>query len=198
MSYQPSAFSFQLCAISYYSFGYNHTQELSMPNLLDLPLISRIRRNHGLEHATLTTLARRFPNQPMAGYSDLGGFWIIGNLDTEALADAVTEALERLRKGERSLAVHPSCGTNYATAGVLAGTAGALAMLGSGKRLRNKLERLPLAAALATLAIIIAQPLAMIIQSRVTTCGEPGRLALTQIMRQEQGKLILHRVHTKG
>lgn len=169
-----------------------------MPNLLDLPIFSRIRRNHGLEHATLTTLAGRFPRRPLAGYSDPGGFWIVGNVETEALADAATAALERLRKGERSLAVHPNCGTNFAVAGLFAGVAGALAMLGSGRRTRDKLERLPLAAALATLALIAAQPLALMLQARVTTSGEPGDLAITEVLCQPQGKLVIHRVSTKG
>jgi hypothetical protein len=169
-----------------------------MTNLLELPIISRTRRNHGLEHATLTTLARRFPRQPLAGYSDPGGFWILGNVDTEALAECVTEALERLRHGERSLAVHPNCGTNFAVAGLLAGTAGALSMLGSGKRFKDKLLRLPVAALLATVMLVAAQPLAMLIQSRLTTSGEPGALAVTQILRQEQGKLVAHRISTKG
>ena len=168
-----------------------------MPNLLDLSFFSRIRRNHGLEHATLTTLARRFPRQPMAGYSDLGGFWIVGNLDTEAVAEAAMEALERLRKGERALAIHPNCGTNFAVAGTLAGLAGAATMLVGGTR-KQKLERLPLAAVLATVMLVAAQPLAYQVQSRLTTSGEPGGLNITDVLRQEQGKIVLHRVHTQG
>ena len=168
-----------------------------MPNLLDLSFFSRIRRNHGLEHATLTTLARRFPRQPMAGYSDLGGFWIVGNLDTEAVAEAAMEALERLRKGERALAIHPNCGTNFAVAGTLAGLAGAATMLVGGTR-KQKLERLPLAAVLATVMLVAAQPLAYQVQSRLTTSGEPGGLNITDVLRQEQGKMVLHRVHTQG
>ena len=35
--------------------------------ILDIPILSRIRRNHGLEHATLTLLAQRFPYRRMAG-----------------------------------------------------------------------------------------------------------------------------------
>jgi hypothetical protein len=165
--------------------------------MLDLPFFSRIRRNHGLEHATLTTLARRFPRQPMAGYSDLGGFWIVGNLDTEAVAEAAMEALERLRKGERALAIHPNCGTNFAVAGTLAGLAGAATMLVGGTR-KQKLERLPLAAVLATVMLVVAQPLAYQVQSRLTTSGEPGGLNITDVLRQEQGKMVLHRVHTQG
>jgi hypothetical protein len=168
-----------------------------MPNILDLPILSRIRRNHGLEHATLTTLARRFPGHAIGGYSDPGGCWIVGDLDTEAVTEAALEALERLHKGEKSLAVHPHCGTNYAVAGTLAGLAGGLVMLPAGTR-RQKLERLPLAAVLATLALIAAQPLALLVQSRITTSGIPGTLSIIQVTRQEQGKLILHRIHTKG
>ena len=168
-----------------------------MPNILDLPILSRIRRNHGLEHATLTTLARRFPGHAIGGYSDPGGCWIVGDLETEAVTQAALEALERLLKGEKSLAVHPHCGTNYAVAGTLAGLTSALVMLPGGTR-RQKLERLPLAAVLATLALMAAQPLALIIQSRLTTSGEPGSLAITQVTRQVQGKMVLHRIHTTG
>ena len=168
-----------------------------MPNMLDLPILSRIRRNHGLEHATLTTLARRFPRQPMAGYSDMGGFWIVGNLDTEAVTEAAMEALDRLRKGERALAIHPNCGTNFAVAGTLAGLAGAVTMLVGGTR-KQKLERLPLAAVLATVTLVAAQPLAYQVQSRITTSGEPGGLRISEVLRQEQGKVVLHRIHTQG
>jgi hypothetical protein len=168
-----------------------------MPNMLDLPILSRIRRNHGLEHATLTTLARRFPRQPMAGYSDMGGFWIVGNLDTEAVTEAAMEALDRLRKGERALAIHPNCGTNFAVAGTLAGLAGAVTMLVGGTR-KQKLERLPLAAVLATVMLVAAQPLAYQVQSRITTSGEPGGLRISEVLRQEQGKVVLHRIHTQG
>lgn len=163
------------------------------------PLISRVRRNHGLEHATLHTLARRFPRQPMGGYTYPGGFWLVANLPTEAVREAVEEALGRMQAGERSLAVHPFCGTNFVTTGTLAGLAGAAAMLGAGPRKRDKLDRLPLAAALATLALIVAQPLAMTIQAHVTTSGEPGALQVKRITRlQPGGRFTIHHIETQG
>jgi hypothetical protein len=134
----------------------------------------------------------------MGGYSDPGGFWLIGNLSTEAVQAAVEEALGRMQAGERNLAVHPNCGTNFATAGALAGMAGAAAMLGAGKRTRDKLERLPLAAALATLALMIAQPLALTIQARITTSGEPGAMEVKRIRRMQPGRLTIHRIETRG
>jgi hypothetical protein len=161
-------------------------------------MFSRIRRNHGLEHATLNVLARSYPSTSLAGHSDFNGFWIIGNVPQEALASAAAEALARLRAGERYLAIHPGCGTNYATSGVLAGSAAALAMLGAGKRKRDWLERLPLATMLATLALIVSQPLGMAVQANLTTSGEPGDLRITQIKQSRQGRFPAFRILTQG
>ncbi len=129
--------------------------------ILDYAPISRVRRNHGLEHATLHVLSERHPGRPLAGHSDLGGFWIIGDLSMEELSSAIQEARARLESGESKLAVHPNCGTNFATSGVLAGLAAAAVMFGVGKRARDNLDRLPLAILVATLALIVSQPLGM-------------------------------------
>ena len=174
------------------------TTPITNQGILESPMISRVRRNHGLEHATLQMLSRQFPHLAMAGYSYPGGFWLVGNVPTETIQLAVEEALGRLRNGEHELAVHPGCGTNYLTTGVLAGLAGGLGMVGVGKRRRDRLERLPLVFALATLGVIISQPLGRALQERVTTDGHPGRLHVIEIMRFEQGRMVLHRVRTRG
>lgn len=167
-------------------------------DVLEFSPFSRLRRNHGLEHATLHLLSQRRPGRPLAGYSDLRGFWIVGDVTMEDLDAAVSEALQRLNTGESQLAVHPYCGTNFVTAGVLAGGAAALAMFGAGKRLRDKLDRIPLAMSLATLALIFAQPLGMTLQKEITTCGVPGALRLVRIIPQKRGHLTAHRVLTEG
>lgn len=169
-----------------------------LTNLLEIGPISRVRRNHGLEHATLHILARRLPRRSLAGYSDPGGFWILGDVPTEMLEAAVHEALGRMRAGEHHLAVHPNCGTNFVTSGTLAGVAGGLAMLGAGPRWQDKLERLSLAAVLATLALIAAQPLGLILQARLTTSGQPGNLQVSGIRLERRNGATLHRVITRG
>jgi hypothetical protein len=167
-------------------------------SVLNQRSISRIRRNHGLEHATLTILAQRFPDTPMAGRSNTGGFWLLGEVPTEAVQEAVTEALARLKAGEHHLAVHPHCGTNYVISGSLAGLAGASAMSGVGPRFRDKLDRIPLAASLATLALIVSQPLAIMVQAHLTTSGEPGDLEVVEITAIRRGGLMAHHVITQG
>lgn len=166
-----------------------------MNNLLEVPTISRIRRNHGLEHATIHLLTEAKPGRSVAGHSDAGGFWILGELDTVELTETVREALARLQGGERSLAVHPNCGTNFATYGVFASLGAFLAMVGA-KRTRDKLERLPMAAVFATLGIIVSQPLAYRLQQRVTTSGDPQGLNIVRVVRSEFGGRTAHRVET--
>jgi hypothetical protein len=167
-------------------------------SFLESEPLGRIRRNHGLEHATLHMLARRYPRRSMAGHSSPSGFWILGDVSTEDLQAAVDEALERLQSGEQSLAVHPNCGTNFVTTGVLAGLAGALAMFGAGKRVRDKLERLPLAMVLSTLTLMLSQPLGLWVQERVTTNGDPGALRVMKIIPTQRGRLKAHHVITQA
>lgn len=166
--------------------------------ILEYAPISRVRRNHGLEHATLHVLAERHPGRPLAGHSDLSGFWIIGDLTAEDLASAIQEARLRLESGESKLAVHPNCGTNIATSGVLAGLAAAVGMFGVGKRARDNLDRVPLAILLATLALIVSQPLGLKLQEHVTTSGAMGLLRVVDIIPRLQGKVTAHRVLTEG
>jgi hypothetical protein len=172
--------------------------QINLPGILELPMVSHIRRNHGLEHATLHMLALKLPNTMLVGHSDISGFWIIGEVPSEVLHAAVQEAIARLRSGEHQLAIHPNCGTNYVTAGALAGLAGAAAMLGPGKRWQDKLLRLPFAAALATIALLIAQPLGLLLQARLTTSGDPGTLEVVSITHRSQGHMTVHRIQTRG
>ena len=167
-------------------------------SLVNIPWFSRIRRNHGLEHATLHVLSKRYPGYSVAGHSDHKGFWLIGDFSTEVIEAAVQDALQRMRSGDENLAVHPNCGTNIATAGTMAGIAGAASMFGVGPRKRDKLDRLALAATLATVALIFAQPVGLFIQKYFTTSGVPGNLEVLEIIPSQRGKIKAHRILTKG
>ena len=134
----------------------------------------------------------------MGGRSDFRGFWLIGDLTEGDVKEAAHEALQRLKAGENKLAVHPNCGTNIATAGSLAGLAGVMGMLGVGSRKRDKIERLPVVAVFATMALIFAQPLGMRVQKILTTCGVPGDLEILEIIPSKRGRFKAHRVLTKG
>jgi hypothetical protein len=161
--------------------------------ILQFQPIDRVRRNHGLEHATIHVLSGR-KRRSLAGYSDTKGFWLMGDLDTADVEAGVNEALHRMKHGEPDLAVHPGCGTNYVTAGAFGALAAFVAFFGA-KTLIDKLARLPLAMALVTGALIFAQPVGLKLQAEITTDGHVRDLAVASVKKVRDG---LHRVETVG
>lgn len=173
--------------------------ESEFPSPLDWGPISLIRRNHGLEHATINLLSLRYPGRSFAGHSDSKGFWIIGEISTDELAEVAQQALSRMNAGEHNLAIHAHCGTNAVTTGVLAGSAVWLATLRTENNWHKKIDRLPWLITLVTAAVIISQPLGPKVQEKVTTSGTPGTLIIKQIVRYERdipGRPAMHRVQT--
>lgn len=168
-----------------------------LSRLLSVPVIDRTRRNHGLEHATITLLSQRQRGVSLAGRSTPSGFTLYGDVTTEAVADAAQTALARMRAGERHLAVHPNCGTNFVTAGFAAALAAFLGFTGA-RDWRARAERLPLVATLATLALILAQPLGLVLQRDVTTSGDVRDMEIVAVERQDQLGLPVHVVTTRG
>jgi hypothetical protein len=162
--------------------------------------VSRMRRNHSLEHATLNVLAQHRPRLRLAGYSDAGGFWLAGDVPIDDLQHAVGEALARLQNGESALAIHAHCGTNYVVPGFLAGTAAWLAMLGNDKNdnLGKKLDRWSLVVLLVTVVMLVSRPLGPVFQQKVTTDARVEGMQITEIIRSERGQMVLHRITTSG
>jgi hypothetical protein len=160
-------------------------------------LLSRIRRNHALEHATIHVLSSQNPKTSIVGRSDSQGFFIYADLPKEIIEKGAHTALHRLRSGEKNLAVHPNCGTNLLTAGVLSGAAAYFSIHGSEDR-EHKLERLPLAIMSAIMGLIVAQPLGMRIQKHLTTNPDPGTLEIFSVERLRSGKGRIYRVKTRS
>src|SRR5512136_3155836 len=150
-------------------------------NLLEYPLILSTRRNHALEHATIHVLSALKPGRPLAGRSTPFGFYLYADVGDEDVQTAVYDALNRLERGEKRLAVHPGCGTNYLTSGAAAGLS-ALTVLSIGDR-KARWSRLPDVLIAATLALIVAQPLGPKLQERITTCADMGDLEIVAVRR---------------
>ncbi|MCY3833083.1 MAG: DUF6391 domain-containing protein [Chloroflexi bacterium] len=162
------------------------------------PYILRVRRNHGLEHATIHILNQR--NYKLSGRSSDSGFVLLGEVPTEQVESAVAEALRRLKAGERKLALHPNCGTNLVTAGFLAT---ALAFLGfAGRGLRRSWERFPSMMVAMMAVVLLSTPLGMSLQRHFTTEGDVGELELVSVRRESKTlplngqRITLHRVVT--
>jgi len=168
-----------------------------LDRLLSSPILSRIRRNHGLEHATIHVLSQRYPGTPLVGRSDVRGFFLYTQLPIEVVRQSITEALERMRAGEHRLAIHPNCGTNFLTAGVLATMASYFSLYGGrDERWQDRLARLPLAVFVTSMALILAQPLGNAAQLHLTTQGDPEGLQVDAIVPLRRGRNKLYRILT--
>jgi hypothetical protein len=165
--------------------------------LLKLPLILETRRNHALEHATIHILAGKHPHRHLMGHSNPTGFFIVGNLETEDVKAAVTQALTRLRAGESRLAIHAGCGTNLATTALLAGTAAWVPLSGS-KSLRRRLWMLPFALSFGLLGYMLSQLLGPWLQANVTTEAEMGSLRIEDVDPIQRRGVAVHRVVTSS
>jgi hypothetical protein len=167
-----------------------HITRRGSMNVLDTPAIRRLRQNHALEHATVHLLVRRAPVR-LVGRSDLGGFWLYGNVDTRHVAEAATEALSRLGGGEVNLAVHPRCGTNLAVAAMLSGVAamGAASMPISSRAVRLGAFFLAMAGITS-----VAGPMGLMTQRHVTTIADVSDLTITAVRRRIMGRVMVHRV----
>ncbi len=153
-------------------------------------ITQRTRQHHGIEHATIHILSGRFPGRRFTGLSDPTGFTIFGDVDEQAMRRAAGDALLRLQAGEKSLAIHPNCGTNLATTGVLATVA---AMIGAAGRGRGLLDKFATALLLVIPAIVVSRPIGMRIQAYTTT-GDVGDRWLVDIRPIKIGGVRAHRV----
>lgn len=154
-------------------------------------MISRIRRNHGLEHATIHVLTEKFKQFSAQGNSDHRGFSlnIYGDIEDYQVEAAVREAHARLRNGEHQLAVHPNCGTVLVTTAALATLAVQLVFgvdsLRTESSSNNKLATIfntgPMAVLMVVLAIIVSRPLGMKLQAQYTTDGRIGDMEIVRV-----------------
>lgn len=158
-------------------------------------VVRRIRRNHALEHATVTLMLERGVSPPIGGYSTPGGFFIVGSLPTDELAQIVAEALDRLNAGQRDLAVSPHCGTNMATGALITGLLTRVVAL-RGRMSRRK--RLPLVIAAVVAGGLLSKPIGSAIQRRYTTLADMDGLEVVGIRKAWPGERPrLHRVSTR-
>lgn len=152
---------------------------------LNLSTIRRIRRNHGLEHATIHVLSKTLKNRSMAGRSTSTGFYMYGNVTSDELSQAANEALQRMRSGEHTLAIHPNCGTGLVTAGVMTSIAALVGTAGMKQSFWDRISRLPTVILLSTMSLILAQPVGLAFQQHFTTLGEPGDLEIVDVSKSE-------------
>ena len=135
-----------------------------------------VKQNHALEHATIVLLSRQFPDVRLAGISFAAGFFVFGEVPTEAILPAAEEALNLLRTTSPEMAIHERCGTNLAVTSLLAGAA-AMAVA----KLRRPYGSFNNVVMATTAALILGRPLGLTVQRYVTTQTPNASMVITGV-----------------
>ena len=151
-----------------------------------------VRRNHGLEHATVAVLFARRGPQRLAGRASGNGFFIVGKVDAGILESCAQEALKRLKGGESGLVVSPMCGTNLVVTGGVCAVATMVSLTLS--REKKTQQRLGDAISASTIGALASQPLGRLVQERITTLADHGD---TEIVNVRQFTPWLLKVYTR-
>jgi hypothetical protein len=155
-------------------------------------LLSRTRRNHALEHATIHMLSEQHKNFSAQGNSNHRGFYlnIYGDIGEEQVRAAVDEAHQRMKGGQHHLAVHPNCGTVLLTTAAMGALASQTAFgLEQRRQQRQKMDMnvfvngLPGAILAGVLSLILSRPVGMALQEKLTTEGDLGNLVVVSVKR---------------
>jgi hypothetical protein len=154
-------------------------------------ILNTIRRNHALEHATITLMLAEQGPMRVVGRAGTDGFFVYANVTKEKLERFAHTALERLQGGEAGLAVSPLCGTNIAVGGILAGAASYLAI---GSSRKGGLDAVSRAVIAGMLAVVAAQPLGRIVQKNYTTSPDLEGVRIVSV--EPVGRFGVHKVRT--
>ena len=155
---------------------------------------AKTKRNHGLEHATISLLLLPSASgRPVAGYSIPAGFLVLGDIPTQQVEESAHEALRRMQAGEGNLAVSPFCGTNIVVGAALATMAslGGYRMAGGGSRGLSR------AFSNTMFAIVASRPLGRFVQKRCTTSADVGSMSIRSVKRHRLGPITMHWVATR-
>ncbi|NMB41632.1 MAG: hypothetical protein GX996_06830 [Firmicutes bacterium] len=84
--------------------------------LVKIAFNKKLRANHALEHATINVIEERLGCLNLAGLGQENGFIIQGPVDPYIVEEAARIGLQRLKGGEKGLALHKRCGTSMLAA----------------------------------------------------------------------------------
>ncbi len=156
---------------------------LSAPlQLLEIFFKKTVRKNHSLEHATANVLEEHLGPLNISGYAKEDGFYLMGDLPAYQLVlEAAQIGLERMKRGERDLAIHPRCGTSIVAANLLF----SLVFLGT-LFLTGYLSLINIVGAIVV-AHLLGRPFGTVLQRYVTTTPDVSDMEILGIVAERHG-----------
>lgn len=146
-------------------------------SLLWVAFNKRVRQNHALEHATVNVIEEKFGRTNLSGYAVKDGFKLFGstNLPPELIYQAAQIGLERLKSGEKHLAIHNRCGSSLLITNFLFAVLIIAAFMGT------KIFKLSYLLIALVVINFLAKPLGRLTQRWITTSTDVRNIVITQL-----------------
>ena len=139
--------------------------------------VTAVRRNHAIEHATVSVLLSEHSPTPFGGVATPAGFLIFGDISKDDVERAAESALKRLKEGQNHLAISKFCGTNLVISAVVAGTVTAIVS----QRSKGKLRYFRAAALGMLAAAVLSGSLGNEVQKKITTLASMGDTEIRRV-----------------
>ena len=160
--------------------------------IYQIAINSKLKKNHGLEHATINILEKEYGYTKLAGYAEENGFYIMGVNNTAYVEEAAKKGLELMKKGKNNLAIHKRCGTSMTVANFISAVIFLLLLFTSGYfSLLNMIIAI-------LIANLIGPYLGQLIQQKFTTTSQVKEMEIknsyfsqTNSLFNQQGKIFV-------
>tara|TARA_B100000686_G_scaffold1981_1_gene2204 strand:- start:207 stop:734 length:528 start_codon:yes stop_codon:yes gene_type:complete len=155
-------------------------------------LTLNIRRNHAIEHATVSILTEQISKSAVIGFAVPSGFIIYSKSSKDEILSAANNGLNLMKTGDSEISISQFCGTNLVVAALLTGVSTVLLSKILGKKSKNILN----ITNGFLLSALLSKPIGRIVQKYVTTDPNVKHIQIKNSRSLRVGTSYLHFIST--
>ena len=155
-------------------------------------LTLNIRRNHAIEHATVSILTEQKGKSAVLGFAIPSGFIIYSKSNKDEIVSAANHGLKLMKSGISDISISQFCGTNLVVAALLTGVSTVLLGKILGKKSKNILN----ITNGFLLSALLSKPIGRIVQKYVTTDPNVKNIQIENSRSLKVGTFYIHFIST--
>ena len=155
-------------------------------------LTLNVRRNHAIEHATVSILTEQKIKSAVIGFAIPSGFIIYSKSNKDEILSAANHGLKLMKSGVSEISISQFCGTNLVVAALLTGVSTLLLGKILGKKSKNILN----ITSGFLLSTLLSKPIGRIVQKYVTTDSNVKNIQIKNIVSLKIGTFHINFIST--
>ena len=155
-------------------------------------LTLNVRRNHAIEHATVSILTEQKIKSAVIGFAIPSGFIIYSKSNKDEILSAANHGLKLMKSGISEISISQFCGTNLVVAALLTGVSTLLLGKILGKKSKNILN----ITNGFLLSALLSKPIGRIVQKYVTTDSNVKNIQIKNIVSLKIGTFHINFIST--